>query len=111
MDVTSESDEALENLDHLEHCYEQLRQSLQCHSDLATIYWEWVPEHKRAYGNLATTHTCKNFEKVKDWAREHNLHGDFDMEAEVEGAPIRHPGDWGDGVGAIDDHVHGSQHG
>ena len=26
---------------HAEHCVESLRQSLQCHSDTATISWEW----------------------------------------------------------------------
>jgi hypothetical protein len=110
-DLTSQSDEALENIDHLEHCYDQLRQSLQCNSDLATIYWEWVPEVNRAFGNLATTHTCKNFEKVKDWAREHNFHGRFSLEDKVDGAPIRHLEDWGEGAKELIDHVHSDHHG
>lgn len=107
IDLTSGSDEALENLDHLEHCYDQLRQSLQCHSDLATIYWEWVPEMERAYGNLATTHTCKDFDKVREWARDHKLKGEVDMDVKVEGAPIRHLSEWG---ASVQDHVHSEHH-
>lgn len=75
-DLTLGSDEAQDNLVHLEHCYDQLRQSLQCHSDVATIYWGWVPEVNKAYGNLATTHTCKDYEKVKEWARDHQIQGE-----------------------------------
>ena len=77
-------------LDHLEHCYDQLRQSIICHSDLATIYWEWMPERNRAYGNTRTTHTCRNFEKVKQWALENQMVGEMDLNIFVEGAPIRH---------------------
>jgi hypothetical protein len=104
MDLTSGSDKALEDVDHLEHCYEQLRQSIQCHSDLATIYWEWIPETKKAYGNLKTTHTCKNFDKVREWALDRKYDGDVDFKTEVEGAPIRHLDEF---VQDHTDHDHG----
>lgn len=79
-----------DSVDHLEHCYDQLRQSLMCHSDLATIYWQWEPDERRSYGNLKTTHTCKDFGKVRQWALENRLQGNMDMYAEVEDAPIVH---------------------
>lgn len=98
-----------ENVDHLEHCYDQLRQSVQCHADLATIYWEWVPELEEAFGNLATTHTCKDFDKVREWAQEHSMRGDIDLKVSVKGAPIRHLADWGD-QDHVGNHFHSGEH-
>jgi hypothetical protein len=73
----------------MEHCYDQLRQALQCPSDVSTIYWEWSVQKKKMFGNLRTTHTCRDFDKIKEWAVEHRLKHDFDWFQEVEGAPIR----------------------
>jgi hypothetical protein len=91
VDLTSSSNEALDNVYHLEHCYDQLRQSLQCSADISTIYWEWSREKKKMLGSLETTHTCRDFEKIREWALDHQLQGDFDWWREVEGAPIRKP--------------------
>ncbi|KAK5993603.1 hypothetical protein PT974_07037 [Cladobotryum mycophilum] len=90
MDLTSGSEEAEDNVYHMEHCYDQLRQSIQCAADVSTIYWEWSVEKKKMFGNLKTTHTCKDFEKIQEWAAEHKLREEFDWFKEVEGAPIRH---------------------
>ena len=89
MDLTSGSEEAAENIYHMEHCYEQLRQSLQCSSDIATIYWEWSEKKQKMFGNVKTTHTCKNFDKIRDWAVKHKAEADLDFFKHVEGAPIR----------------------
>ncbi|KAF5019109.1 hypothetical protein F66182_8878 [Fusarium sp. NRRL 66182] len=88
MDLTSTSDEAADNIFHMEHCYEQLRQSLQCSSDISTIYWEWSEKRQRMFGNVRTTHTCKNFEKIRGWAVEHKAQTDLDFYKYVKGAPI-----------------------
>lgn len=92
MDLTSGSEEAQDNVYHMEHCYDQLRQSLQCSSDVSTIYWEWSPEKKKMLGSLETTHTCRNFDKIRDWALDHQLQGEFDWWKKVEGAPIKQAG-------------------
>ncbi|KAI9157976.1 Cyclochlorotine biosynthesis protein R [Paramyrothecium foliicola] len=65
-DLTSKSEIAEDNIYHMEHCYDQLRQALQCASDVSTIYWEWSVEKKKMFGNLRTTHTCRDFDKIKD---------------------------------------------
>ncbi|KAF4449381.1 tat pathway signal sequence [Fusarium austroafricanum] len=88
MDLVSGSEEAADNIFHMEHCYEQLRQSLQCSSDISTIYWEWSVKKQRMFGNVRTTHTCKNFEKIRDWAVEHKAQTDLDFYKHVKGAPI-----------------------
>jgi hypothetical protein len=92
LDLISDSEEAQDNIYHMEHCYDQLRQALQCASDVSTIYWEWSLEKKKMFGNLRTTHTCRNFEKIKEWAMDHRLKQDFDWFQPVEGAPIRKSG-------------------
>ncbi len=74
----------------MEHCYEQLRQSLQCSSDISTIYWEWSEKKQKMFGNVHTTHTCRNFEKIRDWAVEHHATTDLDFTKHVKGAPLRH---------------------
>lgn len=91
IDLTSGSEEAEDNIYHLEHCYEQLRQSIQCASDVGTIYWEWSEEKQKMFGNLRTTHTCKDFDKIREWAAQHRLDETFDQFHKVEGAPIRQP--------------------
>lgn len=88
IDLASGSDEAAENVYHMEHCYEQLRQSLQCSSDISTIYWEWSETQQRMVGNVRTTHTCKNFDKIRDWAVEHKAQTDLDFLQHVKGAPL-----------------------
>ncbi|EHK19642.1 uncharacterized protein TRIVIDRAFT_46478, partial [Trichoderma virens Gv29-8] len=89
IDLTSGSEEAEDNIYHLEHCYDQLRQSIQCASDVGTIYWEWSEQKQKMFGNLRTTHTCRDFEKIREWAARHRLDETFDQFHKVEGAPIR----------------------
>jgi hypothetical protein len=74
---------------HLEHCVESIRQSLQCSSDVSTIYWEWSQKESKMMGNLKTTHTCRNFEKIQDWARRHSMPQETDFLQFVEGSPLR----------------------
>lgn len=88
MDLTSGSEEAEDNIFHMEHCYEQLRQSLQCSSDLATITWQWSRKQNRFIGNVHTLHTCKNFDKIHEWAVENTAAQDLDLFKFVDGAPI-----------------------
>jgi hypothetical protein len=89
MDLTSDSEKAADNIFHMEHCYEQLRQSLQCSSDISTIFWEWSEKKQKMFGNVKTTHTCRNFEKIRDWAIGHKAEADLDFFKPVKGAPLR----------------------
>ncbi len=54
IDLVSGSEEAADNIYHMEHRYEQLRQSLQCSSDISTIYWEWSEKKQKMFGNVRT---------------------------------------------------------
>lgn len=88
IDLAPSTEDGKENIIHYEHCYEQLRQSLQCHSDLSTIFWEWSERKGRYLGNAHTTHTCKNFDKIREWGIKNKKQSELDFFTKVEGAPI-----------------------
>lgn len=58
---------------HLDHCVDQLRQSLMCNADISTIWLRWDPEVQKSRAVVASTHTCKNFEQIHRWADQHRL--------------------------------------
>ncbi|KAJ9606918.1 hypothetical protein H2200_008929 [Cladophialophora chaetospira] len=71
---------------HWEHCVDSLRQTLMCHADVSPIPFHINrPMDSGIFPRLATTHTCRNFTKVQEWAREHSA-GDFKYELELEEA-------------------------
>ncbi|KAI1317917.1 hypothetical protein F5Y16DRAFT_406501 [Xylariaceae sp. FL0255] len=54
--------------EHFEHCIDRLRQGVQCSGDTGTLYWTWR-ENTQVWGiNMQSTHSCRNFEKIRDWA-------------------------------------------
>ena len=54
----------LYSADHAHHCFNSLRQSLQCFSDVTPQVFQYHPEKNRVISNLNTLHTCRNFEAV-----------------------------------------------
>ncbi|KAI0112531.1 hypothetical protein GGR51DRAFT_507383 [Nemania sp. FL0031] len=52
--------------DHVGHCINHLRQSIQCHSDLTPM--QWVQAGNKIILSTKTRHTCRNFEKIHAWA-------------------------------------------
>lgn len=49
-----------------------------CHADVAPIPFHVnVPARKGIFPRLQTTHTCRNFTKIQEWAKE-NSAGDWD---------------------------------
>ncbi|PSS12323.1 hypothetical protein M430DRAFT_21419 [Amorphotheca resinae ATCC 22711] len=72
-----------EHINHLDHCVDTLRQSLMCHSDISTLWWEWIPSSQRTLAHPDTTHTCRNFEKIWQWAADHEMKGDFNSYVHV----------------------------
>ncbi|KAL2060282.1 hypothetical protein VTL71DRAFT_9677 [Oculimacula yallundae] len=58
---------------HVYHCIDQLRQSIQCHSDLTPVplFSAEVPQ-KKFFTPHSVDHTCRDFEAVKSWVAERN---------------------------------------
>ncbi|KAF1924805.1 uncharacterized protein M421DRAFT_71617, partial [Didymella exigua CBS 183.55] len=55
---------------HLEHCVDIIRQSIQCHSDITPIPLRWFSSVNTTFIDSDQVHTCKNFQKVREWATE-----------------------------------------
>ncbi len=47
-----------------------------CHGDVATVYWQWGEKKRTPIPSLAITHTCRDFEAIKQWAKEHVIEND-----------------------------------
>ncbi|KAJ8091063.1 hypothetical protein PM082_024673 [Marasmius tenuissimus] len=75
-----------DDMNHVAHCVEHIRQGITCASDVSLIVWEWVPEKNTTMGRSGTPHTCRKFDKIAEWAKqpEHLLRpGEFDPRVHV----------------------------
>lgn len=65
---------------HWSHCIENIRQSLMCSVDISPIVWQWVDrvQEVRVVGNII--HTCRSFDKVRDWALERHMTHELNFE-------------------------------
>ena len=79
---------------HLNHCVDSIRQSLMCNSDISVIVWQWdkYTAMSKPVGNVV--HTCRNFERIRDWAFERRLETDFDGTIDLRGDPLAGVFDW-----------------
>ncbi|MCJ1380834.1 hypothetical protein MMC17_003943 [Xylographa soralifera] len=68
-DAFKNSDEILRF--HVSHCLDILRQQLMCTVDIAVLgqVW-WDKSSPKAYPDFNTRHKCRNFDAVRQWAKE-----------------------------------------
>lgn len=61
------------NRQHLDHCVENIRQSLVCSADVTPLVWQWVDrvQEVRIMGNIM--HKCRDYDKIRQWGLEHRL--------------------------------------
>ncbi|KAJ7923056.1 hypothetical protein B0H13DRAFT_1981510 [Mycena leptocephala] len=59
------------NTKHMGHCLASLRQSIMCSADISTIVWQWSEKSQAAKERADILHTCRDFEKIHEWSREH----------------------------------------
>ncbi|CEJ83035.1 hypothetical protein VHEMI03067 [[Torrubiella] hemipterigena] len=52
---------------HLNHCVDYLRQIIMCNVDITPMTASWSTVANRPVSNFETLHTCRNFDKVKEW--------------------------------------------
>ncbi|CAK7232131.1 hypothetical protein SEUCBS140593_008158 [Sporothrix eucalyptigena] len=60
-------------MEHMEHCYDALRQSLMCSADITPLPWAWDEKDQKAKSVARVVHTCRDFEAVQGWAREREV--------------------------------------
>ncbi|KAH8822805.1 hypothetical protein DL96DRAFT_316715 [Flagelloscypha sp. PMI_526] len=62
-------DKGLMDDEHLSHCIDSLRQAVSCSADVTPLVWKWNEARNAYMGRLDVVHSCRDFEKVQDWAR------------------------------------------
>ncbi|KAJ7504927.1 hypothetical protein B0H11DRAFT_1979859 [Mycena galericulata] len=76
--------EHLMELAHLDHCVDWIRQSLMCAGDTSVVVWQWDPEQKITTFQGSVAHTCRNFEKLKEWGKRHKIQTPYDNSVRIE---------------------------
>ncbi|ESK82890.1 hypothetical protein Moror_1378 [Moniliophthora roreri MCA 2997] len=66
--------------DHVVHCIDHIRRSIMCASDVSPNVFQWDTGENTILGNLAVLHSCRDFNRIKEWARERELQpGELDQ--------------------------------
>lgn len=66
---------------HTDHCLEVLRMNVQCNADIGLFTFYMLEGDPLPWPELNSHHTCRNFDKVIDWATDHSV---GNMEREIE---------------------------
>jgi hypothetical protein len=70
---------------HKFHCIDSIRQSLMCSADLSLIHWYWAPQVGKNFPNATTTHICRKWSMIEEWAMGHKLdQDDYDPRTHFE---------------------------
>ncbi|KAG9185549.1 hypothetical protein G6011_06880 [Alternaria panax] len=56
--------------EHWEHCIDSLRQTIMCHADISPLQFRINAINGILAPDLATRHTCRDFSKIHQWAKE-----------------------------------------
>nr|GAT43649.1 predicted protein [Mycena chlorophos] len=59
------------NTNHMRHCISSLRQSIMCTADITPIVWQWSVKLHAAKERSDVLHTCRDFDMLLDWSKEH----------------------------------------
>lgn len=87
---------------HISHCLEDLRQGVMCAADiryfctrtiasehLADYFdslevWQWDYVGNKAAVSTSTIHSCRNYDKIVDWAKAHQRVEHWDVSVHIE---------------------------
>ncbi|KIY65540.1 hypothetical protein CYLTODRAFT_379255 [Cylindrobasidium torrendii FP15055 ss-10] len=53
---------------HISHCIDSIRQSLMCNPDLSVNVWQWNATQAAVVGHGTQVHSCRSFDRIRDWA-------------------------------------------
>ncbi|KAJ7820744.1 hypothetical protein B0H14DRAFT_3472044 [Mycena olivaceomarginata] len=71
-------------IDHLDHCIDWIRQALMCAGDTSVVVWQWDPEQQVTTFQGDVAHTCRNFDKLRDWGKKHQIRTHYDTKVRIE---------------------------
>ncbi|KAF8799223.1 hypothetical protein BYT27DRAFT_7121368 [Phlegmacium glaucopus] len=70
--------------EHVSHCVDSIRQSLMCNADISVNVWQWDNDLSVVVGHSTQAHSCRNFNKLRDWALERRIHKWIDTRLFIE---------------------------
>jgi len=73
-----------EQLMHVDHCIDTLRQTLVCHGDDAILSYSWKPNYQWPWPSFTIDHECRNWDTLLNWAAERRI-------LNVKGPILTHP--------------------
>jgi len=73
---------------HVGHCIEHLRLAIMCNADISTVYWQWNARKQVTQADARITHTCRDFDAIREWGMERQVTEAFDYETFVDGNPV-----------------------
>ncbi|KZS95188.1 hypothetical protein SISNIDRAFT_408923, partial [Sistotremastrum niveocremeum HHB9708] len=69
--------------DHVDHCINIIRESIVCHADITPNVWQWDEDRQVSFPHFDNIHTCRNWDAIMDWAREHQMKHGWDVSIHV----------------------------
>ncbi|KAI0397658.1 hypothetical protein F5Y17DRAFT_414126 [Xylariaceae sp. FL0594] len=54
--------------DHVDHCFDNIRQALMCHGDLALYTNRWIPGRAKPFPEPPSQHICIDWNHMMNWA-------------------------------------------
>ncbi|KAJ7741199.1 hypothetical protein DFH07DRAFT_751173, partial [Mycena maculata] len=73
------------SMPHVRHCTGVIRQALMCYADISPVVWQWSTRFKEAEQRDDILHTCRNFDRIQDWAKERSMGLLPDLSVYLEG--------------------------
>jgi len=55
-----------------------------CSADVTPMVWTWDEEAQRSFPRSDTLHSCRNFEKIQEWAKDNQVNGEVILTVHVE---------------------------
>lgn len=84
----ADGEDELVGFHHIDHCVDTIRQSLMCTVDVSVLVWNWNEQKQQNLERGAIVHTCRNFDKVREWAKEHAIDQWFDLWHQENNDPL-----------------------
>ncbi|KAF7346864.1 hypothetical protein MSAN_01825800 [Mycena sanguinolenta] len=70
--------------EHLWHCLDYVRQAIMCSGDTNMIVWQWEDASNTTVHKANVAHTCRKFDKLQAWAKEHEMVVELDPKVHIE---------------------------
>jgi Mycotoxin biosynthesis protein UstYa len=71
-------------VEHLGRCVDALRQSLMCSADVSVVVWQRSNDTGRIHAHTDVAHTCRDFDRIREWAWRNRAVKEFDPDVRVE---------------------------